>query len=79
MSIERWKGTKDELTRLLKYLFEDFHEKMCPAMSEKVFRRVFIETLARNVVTAEIHEMIEFIVENEQDLITAMEKKKKSK
>jgi len=63
---ERWNGGKAERTLIVDYIFKSLRAELFPEMDKKQFGKVFAEALLRNMVQAELREMMICIVEEEK-------------
>ena len=66
-SYEQWDGSKAQRTRIVDYILSELHKELFPELTEKQICQVFLEALCRNIVQAELREMMIYIVEEEKE------------
>ncbi len=62
---DEWKGTKRELHEVMDENIENIRMELGLNLNDKEMRQLFLEAFSRNLVQAELKDMIGFIWENE--------------
>lgn len=62
-ALNDWKGTTSEVNFAVNFLISTIEEKF--SLDEKTAKKVFCESLFRNLVTNEIYDMVDYIITGE--------------
>lgn len=62
---EKWAGTKAESTKVVDYFLTNIRDDLFPELSRKEVYQLFEEAFCRNIVQAELREMMIYIKEEE--------------
>jgi hypothetical protein len=63
---DEWSGTKKELIGLVEFCIEDIRKELDINISDRDMRKLFCEAFGRNIVQAELREMIAYILDEEE-------------
>ena len=62
-----WDGTKAERVEIIEERLDDIHCTHFPDLSRRDFNRLFLEAFVRNIVQAELIQMMQHIMEEGQE------------
>lgn len=63
---DEWNGTKKELIGLVEFCIDDIRKELDINISDRDMWKLFCEAFGRNVVQAELREMIAYILDEEE-------------
>jgi hypothetical protein len=60
-----WQGTQQELISITLAIYETIHEENFPEIDDTTFNKLMTETICRNIVIAEIIDMINHLLDRD--------------